>query len=536
MYQVRSSDQLLQHQGEGSAYIYHPFDPGVALHMLAANRADKIARERAIADRDEKLDAALKYNPKEIAAPYQQEQQAKYEQLLGQKAKLLQNHIYDPSHPERLTYEAMKNEMEQNAQRGKDAMAAYTTTSAAIAKDKYLKQEQAQSAANDLLHDETGTSRLPINQVNPEEFSKVPNQPQHFNLQSYGEDVAKAIPESVRSYLHQERLLGGERINEDIVKSKFHEYDNNGKLIKDQNGNPVVAVTPETKQIFYNQDPRAKAAVQYELARQNALPENQDKPLTEDDIVRQHLSPYAYSNINRNIGTLNKPNEGSSSTENGSNPASKFVVAPAVIKQKSASGLEHTNPGVEISHKDKPIDFQIAPTKIFDLSGGKIDSNKDRINFKASSLGYGLQTNKSKKLMAFKSVDDMQNFIETAPKAELDKYSLKQFLFGNIAEKESIEGDTEGAGQANDISALLNKSKGNEVRNRTVAVEYTPDGEAAARLRILSGGTFNKNRPLTEEEKKVVDPWNFRMNEKQEDPLGIKEPIKINKKDPAGIL
>lgn len=138
--------------------------------------------------------------------------------------------------------------------------------------------------------------------------------------------------------------------------------------------------------------------------------------------------------------------------------------------------------------------------------------------------------------MAFKSVDDMQNFIETAPKAELDKYSLKQFLFGNIAEKESIEGDTEGAGQANDISALLNKSKGNEVRNRTVAVEYTPDGEAAARLRILSGGTFNKNRPLTEEEKKVVDPWNFRMNEKQEDPLGIKEPIKINKKDPAGIL
>ena len=524
MYRVRSSDELLQHTGQGDAYVFNPLDLSVLNHSIMANKADAAAKQKALADRDAQLAEQLKYNPKAIHAPYQQEQQQKYDNLLKMKAGLLQNHVYDPSHPDRIAYENAKNELEQDWQKANDIMGTYKSTSDQIQKDPYLKQEQAQRAANDLLHDDSGVSRKPIREVNPQAIGQVVNDPQHFNLQTYSEDFAKETPENVRSYLHEERLLGGRRTNEDIVKSKFHVYDDDGNLVKDEKGNPVVNITPESKHLFFNKDPRARAAVDYEVKKQNdeisaynSLPENKNsqKPLvTEDDVLRQYVSPYAYSNVNKNVGTLNKPNEGNTSTAYGSNPTSKFVAEPAVIQQKSATGLEHNIPGVELSYKDKPIDFQIAPKELIDLGGGKIQSNKDRVNIKASSLGYGLQT-KSKKLVAFDSVDKMEEFINNLSPEDAKKYNMKQFLFGNITESEKTEGDTETHSADDALESLVNKTQSNSNRNRSVAIEYNPNGEAAARLQALSGGKFNNNRELTPDEQKVVSAWQNKQQQVQ---------------------
>jgi hypothetical protein len=371
-------------------------------HYLIANHADKLHRQAAIADRDEKLANQLKYNPKEIAAPFQAEQDAKYAGpggLLEQRAKILQNHIYDPAHPERQKYDAMVNELEQNSQRGKDAMAAYQNTSAAIQKDPYLKQEQAQSAANDILHDENGTSRLPINQVNPQEFSKVLNDPEHFNLQPYGQATAKEITPDVRTFLHEERSMGGKRIDENHVKTLFHEYDDNGNLKKDPEGNPIIAITPATKQVFYNKDPRAKAAVQYEMNKQNQEiaawnqdPENrfnQKQPVTEDHIIKQVLAPYAYHQENKQIGSLQKPSAASGKgakdieTALGRHESIYKILNGDKIEISNLSGakyLGHRVEGIEVSKK--PVEIQIHTKDSVNPETGKVKKGIDKKEFR----------------------------------------------------------------------------------------------------------------------------------------------------------
>lgn len=325
MYPVRSSEQLLQHTGQGDASVFAPADFTPINHFIAANHADKVFKEKQKAARDAKMSEQRTYNPDATWAPYQQQQDAKFSGTGGyleKKATIDRQGITDPMHPDVLALAALKNEIIQNGGKAKDMQKAYLDAVDVASKDSNIKKDQAISEMNDLIYNEDGSAITPIEKANPRAFQDILNKPEHFNLQSYGGAVAKQIPESVRSYLHEERTLGGERVNEDQVKSKFHIYDNNGKLVTDPEGNPIVNVTPETKQIFNSFDPRAKVAVQYELnkqneeiAAQNALPENKanQKPLvTEEDVIRKYLSPYAYNNINKNVGTLNKPNRPSS--------------------------------------------------------------------------------------------------------------------------------------------------------------------------------------------------------------------------------
>lgn len=365
MIPVSSSDQLLQHTGQGDAGVLTPINFGPLQHALMMGHADKLVREKAIADRDAKLADQLKYNPKEIAAPYQAEQQAKYEQLLNQRANILRNHYYDPAHPERQKYDAMINEMEQNAQRGKDAMASYGNVSSAIKADKYLKQEQAQSTVNDLLHDENGTSRLPINQVNPQQFQNVLNDPQHFNGDAYASDVQKLIPEQLKQHLETQKLYGGQRENEAVTKGKFINYDpETGEALKNPDGSYQIAITPETKHVFYNHDPRAKRWVENEVEKHNNDPANKDNQITEDQVIQKVLSPYAYANTLKKTGTLVRPYQSSTSGQTKVEDASKRYQSVRAMIAGDQTELGNLGGATYLGHRVENIDVSRKPVEI----------------------------------------------------------------------------------------------------------------------------------------------------------------------------
>lgn len=317
MYPVRSSDELLQHTGQGDAGVFDPLNFAPMQHYLMQNAEDRRRQVAAKDDRDKQIANDLKYNHKGIFAPFTQEHNQKAAELVNLGAQIQANQITDPSHPLRIQYNNMRNELEGDVNKGEDYQKSFVAAHQQIDQDPYLKKDQARSAINDTLYNSEGQAVKSITDANPQDIQNELNHPRHFNLQSYAGAVSKDITPGVRSFLHNERLLGGVRTNEDEVKTLFHEYDDNGKLKLNPDGTPVIAVTPETKHIFYNKDPRAKAAVDYELNEQNkkiqehnSLPENkynQKAPVTEDDVIKQNISPYAYHQEKHSTGTLVKP-------------------------------------------------------------------------------------------------------------------------------------------------------------------------------------------------------------------------------------
>lgn len=477
------NNSTIQQAGQGDAYVFSPLDNSGLMNAIYANKADEARREKARADRDAQLADELKYNPKAIFSPYAKEHEAAGLKLIKDRADILKGGIIDPSHPKRLAYEKDKNQLEQNVAKGKEVQDLYPQAIGA-AKDPYFHQEKVIAQINDVLHDESGNSRLPIKNVKPTDLYAPLQNPDNLNMNYAAQDFAKKLPEQVKSYITQQRSALGERFDENIVKSKFYKYDQRGDQIKDKQGNPVINITPEVKAAFYGSHPLIKPRIEAELKK----PENQG--LTEDDIIAKNISPYAYENKNTNVGGTTKWNTDGESKN-------KLSVQPAVITQKSANDINHNAPGVTIQKDGKPVVIPIPANTILNFSTGKQEvDNTDDVNVNVSALAYSLAHKKGGQMVAFDSPEAMLNYIKTAPKSELDKLDLNQYLHGTIEEKTKRQGDTQGDEEF-------------DTTNKSVAIKYDPRGKAAGWLTGISGGSFNK-RELTAGEKTIVDAWEER--------------------------
>jgi hypothetical protein len=360
------------------------------------------------------------------------------------------------------------------------------------------------------------------------------NDPEHFMFDAFLEERHGKRPDTVTSQDKISYTGRGERVLGEKVSAKFVTTDKNGKVVPgidqsvvDQDlysqtteGDPLnqyltALFSLADKQIMNKaldlkaNDPRYKEMGTTQIM-QSISSNPKDEHYSEfnrrkiaEGIHRDKLEAFQRVSNDSTIGALNEYNSGGS----GDGSTDNFTIQPTIISQETGSGNPITSPGVILTKKDKPLVFPVASKTIHDLGDGKMTRNTDRVNVNATSLGYALKRKvdsdgtKKGTLVSFNTVDDMINYINTAKKSDLNKYELGQFLFGTIQEKKTVEGDT-GEDEPG------NKREQNV--NRSVAIDYDPNGETGSLLNAFSDGAFNK-RKLTQDEQRVIDAWENRM-------------------------
>ena len=222
-----------------------------------------------------------------------------------------------------------------------------------------------------------------------------------------------------------------------------------------------------------------------------------------EDITRQKLEPFQKVSTDNNISAGHRYDTDS----DGSGSKTKdFKLEPAIINQNSATGNSINAPGVIITKKDKPLTLTVAANQIYDFERGAIDlKNTARVPINATGVGYALANKSSNKILAFDSPDALIEYIKSAPKKDLDKLDLNQYVFGNIQEKRTVQGDT-GEDDPED--------KTEQNVNRSIAIKYDQSNEVGAQINASSGGSFN-SRELTADEKRVKEAWENRLAKKQ---------------------
>jgi hypothetical protein len=219
-----------------------------------------------------------------------------------------------------------------------------------------------------------------------------------------------------------------------------------------------------------------------------------------EDLTRTKLERF------QKVSTDNNITSGHRYTTDGDGSGTKtkdFKIEPAIINQNSATGNSLTAPGVVLTKRDKPLTLTVAANQIYDFEKGAIDfKNTARVPINATGVGYALANKSSNKILAFDNPDALIKYINTAPKKDLDKLDLNQYVFGNIEEKRTVQGDT-GEDDPED--------KTEQNVNRSIAIKYDQANEVGAQINASSGGTFN-NRELTADEKRVKEAWDNRVN------------------------
>lgn len=453
MIRVRSSDALMQEVGQGDAYVFRDRNFAPLRAMFAQNKEMEQRAELAKQKRNDDLGKQLAYNPKEIFYPYQKEQEQKAKQLLELRGKIYNKGAYDPNDPDVLTFESLKNDMEQSAAKGAQTEKILTDVASKVQKDPFLDYNKAMPQVWDALHDETGTSRLPIRDVNPNKLYDPMNNPENFNSGYAIKQFSDNLPVFANSYIQRQKEEEGERFNETSVKSKFYQYDNNGNLVKDKSGQPIINITPETKQAFFEIHPLAKPWVEKELQK----PEN--KGLTEDQFLQKKLSPYAFEQRNKNIGGLERPRSGSEDDEvkvsvsRGvtRNTMAKLQAGGKGVKEGyfdtvlTLSGAnmdkpvrynlkeyvdEDTGELIKDQIGDKEIHFTEIQKRPYNKKTGKflqgskedLDANPD-VGYKWVAAGRLKKNDEQDPTPIFVELSDVKDKINKAYKLDLDKYT-----------------------------------------------------------------------------------------------------------------
>jgi hypothetical protein len=376
------------------------------------------------------------------------------------------------------------------------------------------------------------------------------NDPEHFMFDAFLEERHGKRPDIVTAQDKISYTGRGERVLGEKVTSKFVTKDKNGKIIPgiDQKviDEDLYSETTDPDTIGYRDalfsladkqimnkalelkanDPKYKdmgttQIMQSISSNPKDLHYNEfNKRKIAEGIHRDKLNAFQRVSTDKTIGALNEYNTGG-----GDGDSDKFKIQPTIISQNSASGFPITSPGVILSKKDKPLVLNIAPKDIHDFGKGLfLPGNNDRVNVTASGVGFALQNKKGQTLVSFKNENDLVNYIKTAPKKELDKLNLKQFVFGNIQEKNTVQGDTGKDKNVNSKGELVDENgevvtdnEGNPVKpakeqseNRSVAIEYNPNGETGSLINMYSDGAF-ENRTLSPAEQSVKNAWEERM-------------------------
>jgi hypothetical protein len=368
--------------------------------------------------------------------------------------------------------------------------------------------------------------------------------PEHFKFNDYYNDEYSKRPDTITSQDTISYGPLGERITDKKVTARFvtTKKDESGREILDKDGNPIIVPGIDQSEIDRQLDEntadpytqRAQKATLLLVDKQIAkkaqelkltdpsysdmgveeimsnISANPDDPHYKEfnkhklaeGIVRRQLEKYQRVSNETDISAGHKYDKG----DGGGSKTNKFKMAPAVITQESGrlvkgedgeptyeAGLSHNIPGVVLSKDNKPLTFNVAANTIYDFKTGLQDKkNTDRVPIKVNSIGYALAYKKTGQIISFKSVDEMENFINTKPLSELNKIDLNQYMFGNIQDKKTVSGDTGEDEEQN--------------TNKSIAIKYDPKGETGGQLEIYSDGEFGK-RQLTPDEQKVKDAW-----------------------------
>jgi hypothetical protein len=366
-----------------------------------------------------------------------------------------------------------------------------------------------------------------------------PSDPEHFLFDEFLNDRYGKMENVETSNDYISTNSRGERIIGKKVKAKFVTKDKNNRVVPGIDDsvieNDLYSETTDPNTLQYRnalfslvdkqitskalelkaKDPEYKdLGVTQIVQRISANPkdphyEEYNRNKIAEDIHRSKLEPFQKISTDNSIGSLNEYNKDSSG-DGAKKEDLKFE--PAVITQNSGTGNSIAAPGVILSKKDKPVSLSVAANTIYDFgTGNREEKNTARVPINASSIGYALANKSSNKLMAFKDIDEMENYINTAPKSDLNKLNLDQYIFGNILEKKNTQGDTGEDEPADKLEQNI---------NRSIAIKYNKDNETGAQINLLSNGAFNNRQP-TADEQRIKSAWEKRMAKKETKPSTV---------------
>jgi hypothetical protein len=457
----------------GNASIY-PAGPS-ALDYLQKSKQHKDAMAlKQKAQRDKDVDEKLKYSPEAIFHPFEQEHSKNISDILEHSKNIaLSGRPIDYTNPDYIELEKKKNKTLQNVRKGEDVKKSIGETLQAAKQDPFTDYGKALTIVNDNYMHPDGAYKK-IDEVSPEEIRNSINNPQTLNPANVTQAFVKTIPEQVNQIVKQRSVnVGNDNgIAFDEIKeaNKFYNVGPDGKM--------QINITPETKELFKSMDPRMQGYIDMQLSK----PENKGK--TEDDIVRDLISPYAYTNkiVNRSGVTKESKGRGSGSGSNddvtlthmynteenynlngkGSNPA--LNVTTSYSPHEVRLGGAKADKGIYINAKTlidpntnghfkddngNPIvgDKKITVTRLrlmpFDESSGKIIIDKED-NIKNKNLSYkwyayGVahekdDTGKNTEKPVIIPYDQVQGDVKEKLGVDLDQRDISQYTDYELAD------------------------------------------------------------------------------------------------------
>lgn len=177
----------------------------------------------------------------------------------------------------------------------------FTEVMKEIEGNEYIDQDKARAMLHDMVYSADGKT-LNVETLEPRKFSDVLTNPEVININSVARDFVKGLPEHVQEYAKiMNDKLGGSFVEANKITGKMLVRDENGDIVTDNEGNPVINLTDEVFKLA-NQDPHIKTFL-------SQYPEDQRK-----NVLTGYLAPYANVDTQQRITSRRAPSsEGSGS-------------------------------------------------------------------------------------------------------------------------------------------------------------------------------------------------------------------------------
>jgi hypothetical protein len=296
----------------GQATIFQDRKP-TALDQLAAAqkyKADQAIKQKAA--RDKEVADKLKYAPDAIWHPFTQEHEAGVNDILNHQAQLsTSGEPLDYNNPNFQEFQKKKFDLQQNVSKAEDIKKNYYEI--INNKNPYTNQNVVFSKLNDYVIGQPG-GRKKTSEIDVPEMYNTLRDPETLATTEMTQDFVKSIPEKVNQIVKTRGINVGadQGVYFDEVKeaSKFYSKGPDGKL--------QINITPETKEIFKGMDPRVEGYIQMQLQK----PENKNK--SEDDIIKEMISPFAYTNNTVNRSGITKESKDGNGSDKDLSVTSTF--------------------------------------------------------------------------------------------------------------------------------------------------------------------------------------------------------------------
>ena len=293
MAETADSTVFGRREGSGAAQILGDYINPLKVLMTqeASKKAEEAAKATAKAERDKRFSELMDWAPDQRWDPFDRQVRDAAKNVLSFQSGAYSQGI-NPDDPKfRMQLRGLQDQANLVASKSNYLKGVYDEVRKTYNegdRSNYFNTAYYDQKLNDVFMDENGNGKSILN-ISTEDARNVINDPAGYNIEAIARDFVDGLPEQLMETYQKKADKLGEFFDTEEFKSKIFVKDKNGKLLFDDNNNPMLKVSPEVY----------RAAMQDDLIKNYVNSYAQGNKEKEMEILKDILTPYdptSYSN------------------------------------------------------------------------------------------------------------------------------------------------------------------------------------------------------------------------------------------------